>query len=245
MNYKTAAAFRQALETRLLDRSRNTSVPLVRLRKMVAFDRLLARLVKQKAGSWIVKGGFALQLRLGNLARTTKDIDVAATQELDQEKATARIQKGASLDMGDWFEFEVGQPEAAATGAAKGGLQFPIRCLLDGRRFESFHLDLGIGDAVADKPEKLTGPRLLSFAAIRPARVPCYPLTSQISEKVHAYTRPYAAGESSRVRDLVDILLIASIARLNSRKLSNALKITFEVRSTHDLPKELPQPPAK
>lgn len=112
---------------------------------------------------------------------------------MDQGKATTRIQRAALLDMGDWFEFEVGQP-AAATGAPKGGLQFPIRCLLDGRRFESFHVDLGIGDTVADKPEKLTGPSLLSFAAIRPARVPCYHLTSQISEKVHAYAPHEPSG---------------------------------------------------
>jgi hypothetical protein len=45
VNYATAAAFRTALERRLIDRSRETSVALVRLRKAVVFDRLLARLV--------------------------------------------------------------------------------------------------------------------------------------------------------------------------------------------------------
>jgi hypothetical protein len=45
VKYATAAAFRQALETRLRAVSQSQSTSLVRLRKSVAFDRLLARLV--------------------------------------------------------------------------------------------------------------------------------------------------------------------------------------------------------
>jgi len=44
VRYETAAAFRQALEQRLLTRSKETGSSLVRLRKTVVFDRLLARL---------------------------------------------------------------------------------------------------------------------------------------------------------------------------------------------------------
>lgn len=35
----------------------------------------LARLVERVPGAWIIKGGYALQLRLGDAARMTKDID--------------------------------------------------------------------------------------------------------------------------------------------------------------------------
>jgi len=62
MNYKNGSAFRNALETRL--------------RKLIAFDRFLARLLALQPDSWLLKGGLALQLRLGLHARTTKDIDV-------------------------------------------------------------------------------------------------------------------------------------------------------------------------
>lgn len=244
MKYKTAPAFRQALEARLREQSQQSNAPLTRLRKMVAFDRLLARLTEQGADPWIIKGGLALQLRLPGVARTTRDIDAGIAQQLKREEAMARLRKAASLDLGDWFEFEVGEPAEAVTGAPHGGLRFPVQCLLDGRIFETFHLDLGLGDPVVDKPEKVTGPALLRFAGIRPSRVPCCPLTTQIAEKLHAYTRPYAGGVSSRVRDLIDILLIASMRALNSRKLSAALKVTFEARNTHKLPRGLHRPPA-
>ena len=41
--YQTGTAFRRALEDRLLAQSSQTAVSLVRLRKLVAFDRFLAR----------------------------------------------------------------------------------------------------------------------------------------------------------------------------------------------------------
>lgn len=202
MKYKSAAAFRAALEIRLRNQSLESNVPLDRLRKTVAFDRLLARLAKEDSEHWIIKGGLALQIRLGNVARTTRDVDAATVRKLTRAQATNRLRKVAALDLGDYFEFEIGEATVVATGAPEGGLRFPVRCLLDGRLFEGFQLDLGQGDPLTDKAETLTGPALLELAGIPPARVPCYPLTTQIAEKVHAYTRPYAAGESSRVRVL-------------------------------------------
>ena len=244
MRYRTAGAFRQALEDRLRDMGVGTGLPLTRLRKMIAFDRFLARLVKQRPESWIIKGGLALQLRLGDHARTTKDIDASTRGRLRKEETTSRLRQASAANLGDWFEFEVGQPSEVTTGAPLGGFRFPIRCLLDGRDFERFHLDVGGGDKVLGQPEVVTGPPLLEFVGIKPSRVPCYPMSAQIAEKVHAYTRPYLAGGSSRVRDLVDILLIASMTRLDSRKLYLALQATFEVRATHTLPSEIPKPPS-
>lgn len=45
MNYASGGDFRRALETRLRTLSLRDHTPLVRLRKMVAFDRFLARLI--------------------------------------------------------------------------------------------------------------------------------------------------------------------------------------------------------
>jgi len=161
---------------------------------------------------------------------------------MTREKTAARLRGALSLDLGDWFEFEVGEPAAVSTGAAQGGFRFPIRCLLEGRTFENLHLDLGQGDPVVGKPDKLTGPPLLQFAGIPPPVVYCCPRATQIAEKVHAYTRAYSGGESSRVRDLVDILLMASIGGLSSLMLRRALKATFEAGATHQLPEEFPKP---
>jgi predicted nucleotidyltransferase component of viral defense system len=242
VKYKTAAAFRRALEERLRQQSLEGGEPLTRLRKMVAFDRFLARLAKKEPEAWIVKGGFALQLRLGTRARTTKDIDVSVTDRWTREETTTHIRAVASLVFGDWFEFEVGEPDEAATGAPGRGFRFPIRCLLDGRQFEIFHLDVGFGDPVLETPDVLTTPNLLAFADIASATVRCYPLTTQVAEKLHTYTRTYASGETSRARDLADILLAASLAQFNNAKLRQAIEATFKARATHAVPQRMPAP---
>jgi Nucleotidyl transferase AbiEii toxin, Type IV TA system len=244
VRYQTAAAFRRALEERLRQQSLEGR-PLARLRKMVAFDRFLARLTKKESQAWMVKGGFALQLRLGNRARTTKDIDVAAASRWTREQTAAHLRSAASLGLGDWFEFEIGESAEAATGAPQHGFRFPVRCLLDGRQFENFHLDVGYGDPVLETPEVLTAPDLLGFAGIRPAKVRCYPLTTQVAEKLHTYTRTYASGQTSRARDLADILLAASLEPFDSATLKKAIDATFRARASHAVPQELPDPPAR
>jgi hypothetical protein len=245
VKYKTATAFRHALEQRLRQQSLSSGAPLARLRKMVAFDRFLARLAMKQADAWIVKGGFALQLRLGERARTTKDIDVSAVNPWTREQTISYLRAAVSLDLGDWFEFEVGEPAAAATGAPGRGFRFPIRSLLDGRPFETFHLDVGYGDPVLEAPVELTGPNLLAFAEIPPAKVRCYPLNTQIAEKLHTYTRTYASGETSRARDLADILLAASLAQFDGAKLKQAIEATFKARASHPVPPRISDPPER
>jgi len=186
MTYATATAFRPPIEERLRRLSLESNTSLSRMRKLVAFDRLLARVVAVNPDLWVFKGGYALEMRLGAGARTTKDVDAAIGVPLGG--ATDLLVAAASAPLKDWFEFEIGQPDQAATGAPQGGLRFPVRCLLDGRLFESFHLDVGTGDPLPGEVDYLTGPPLLEFAGIAPARVPVYPLAQQLAEKVHAST---------------------------------------------------------
>jgi hypothetical protein len=240
MKYESGSAFRRALEERLRNRNIQTGIPLVWLRKMVAFDRFLARLFALYPDKWVVKGGLALQLRLGGKARTTKDIDVLALAY--RQNIYPALRDAGALDLGDWFLFEV---ERSAKDSADdfGGLRFQVRVLLDGRAFEIFHIDVGAGDPVLEAPENLATPDLLQFADIQPTIVPCYPLTQQIAEKLHAYTRIHPSGESSRVKDFIDMLLIAQLGTIDGVKLFQALAATFDGRGTHPLPTKLPDPP--
>ena len=50
---------------------------LDRLRRRVVFERILARLATATGERWILKGGFALEVRLGDRARATRYLDVA------------------------------------------------------------------------------------------------------------------------------------------------------------------------
>ncbi len=245
MKYGSSAGFRRALEDRLRAQSLQTGAPLVRLRKMVVFDRFLVRLIHDQPDAWVLKGGLALQLRLGNRARTTKDIDVLLAAPHDESRDLHQtLVRAALLDLGDWFRFEVERPAAEIPEAPIGGVRFQVRGLVDMRRVETFHIDVGWGDLLVEPAETLTSPALLAFAGIPPTAIPCYPLTQQAAEKIHAYTRPRATGEGSRVKDLVDILLIAGLRQMDGRLLQQALQATFDARKTHELPLHFADPPS-
>ncbi|MFO7681711.1 MAG: nucleotidyl transferase AbiEii/AbiGii toxin family protein [Chloroflexota bacterium] len=99
MNYSSAHSFRQALEDRLRSNSPGYQIP--RLRKMIAFERFMARLDDR----WILKGGYALQLRTDK-ARTTQDIDLLA-REISQAQIAESLLGKIHQDMGDYFEFSI------------------------------------------------------------------------------------------------------------------------------------------
>jgi hypothetical protein len=129
MTYQSSNAFRRALEDRLLAQSTHGSVALSRLRKMVAFDRLLARLLPVQPGVWMLKGGLALQLRLGDSARTTKDMDILLTiSRIEVHKA---VEQAASHDLNDWFTFAVRSDAGALPGPDEGGLRFSVTARVD------------------------------------------------------------------------------------------------------------------
>jgi len=239
MKYESGAAFRRALEDRLRAMSLETGIPLVRLRKMVAFDRFLARLFLHRPDQWVVKGGFALQLRLGAGARTTKDIDLLVLGEV--QDIFPHLREAGTINLGDWFAFEV-MDTTSSDVEGLGGLRYRLHTLLDGRTFERFHIDIGIGDPLLAPVEYLETPALLTFAGIAPTTVPCYPIVQQTAEKYHAYTRPHASTASSRVKDFVDMLLLAEMGEIDSLNLRKAIRATFDDCKTHELPISVPLP---
>src|ERR1700678_708844 len=74
-SYATAEAFRTALEERLKRAALAERIEPNRIRRQISFDRLLARLFRDEAAPWVLKGGYALELRF-KAARATVDIDL-------------------------------------------------------------------------------------------------------------------------------------------------------------------------
>jgi hypothetical protein len=244
VKYASAAAFRQALETRLLALSRSQVSSLVRLRKEVTFDRLLARLLVAAPGRWVLKGGLAFDYRFGTRARSTKDMDLAGA--VGDDAATSDLLAAADVDMGDYFSFGIERTAKLDQLLEGAAVRYHVRADLGGRRFEDFVVDVGFDMPPDWEPEVLIGPDLLSFAGIDPVAAPSLPLELQVAEKVHAYTRGYGVDGviSTRVKDIVDLTLVASTAEVDAAKLHRALRETFERRSGHDLPQALPRPPS-
>jgi Nucleotidyl transferase AbiEii toxin, Type IV TA system len=69
-------------------------------------------------------------------------------------------------------------------------------------------------------------------------------LRQQYAEKLHALTRIYETGESTRVRDLVDLVLLVEDALEPDAELVARVRLVFTVRRAHAVPGDLPDPPA-
>jgi hypothetical protein len=249
--YKTSRAFRAALEDRLNQLARDQQVDVARLRRLVGFERLLARLFAEENPPWLLKGGYACELRLLGKARGTRDIDlaipmparIAAPDATQLEAIRERLQDEVERDLEDWFEFRIGPAMSDLDAAPYGGGRFPVEALLDFRTFARFHLDVGLGDAVVSPPDWLSGRDLLTFAAIPPARIAVLPREQQFAEKIHAYSLPRGERINNRVKDLVDLVLLIELGLPDGELVVRALDATFVRRHTHLLPQSLLPPP--
>ncbi|PCC72030.1 Nucleotidyl transferase AbiEii toxin, Type IV TA system [Nannocystis exedens] len=150
-------------------------------------------------------------------------------------------------DCGDFLQFEVHddleRPEIDNDGAIYGGRRFKVVCSLAGKRFgDPFGVDVGFGEPILGEPEMIVGSDALDFIGVPPTSVRAYPLETHIAEKLHAYTLP-RTRMNSRVKDLPDLALLASVRTLAGARVRAALELTFSFRRTHPLPAELPDPP--
>jgi hypothetical protein len=246
--YATAGAFRKALEERLKSISQAERTDINRLRRQVSFDRLLARLFREESVPWVLKGGYALELRFRS-ARSTIDIDltlqrvVGTVEGSDPNQAIREMLQGmAANSLDDWFEYTIGPPVMDLTAAPYGGARFSVETRMDGRIFARFHLDAGVGDVVIQPLDTAECHDWLGFAGIEKPRVQMISREQQFAEKIHAYTLPRNTP-NSRVKDLVDMALLIASNQLDRQRILNALHLTFNRRGTHALPTSLNEPP--
>jgi hypothetical protein len=248
--FASPTAFRQALETRLKKMADERGVPLNTLRLKLMLERLLARLFAKPDPRWLLKGGYAMELRYRPKARTTKDIDLSVASAGTKADLKMRLndvrdalQDSVDVNVGDFLTYLIGAASTELQGAPEGGARFPVEARMAGRTFGNFHIDVGIGDAVTGPPETLQCDDLLAFAGVPPATVLAIPRTQQFAEKVHAYTYPWSDRQNTRSRDLVDMLILIERDLPPTDKLRSAIDATFAARATHPKPDPLPEPP--
>ncbi len=225
-------------------------IDLNRLRRQVSFDRLLGRLFREEPAPWVLKGGYALELRF-KAARSTVDIDLTLQRVVAGASAGGdtnqvvreMMQSVADIPLGDWFEYAIGPPVMDLMAPPYGGARYPVEARMDERIFARFHLDAGIGDVVMQPLETIVCRDWLGFAGIESSRVRMIAREQHFAEKIHAYTLPRNAA-NSRVKDLVDLALLIGSGGLDKQRILDALRLTFERRGTHDLPAGLVPPSA-
>ena len=220
------------------------------LRRKVAFDRLLARIFSNKNSKFYLKGGYALEMRIAE-ARVTKDIDLTCVlralnkYDILTEIIWDEIQALAKLDLNDFFSYQIGKPQIDLDNAPYGGSRYPVSAMIDGKLFVRFQLDVGADIVDVDQVEQLKGVDWLDFCNVQAPMIATISIEQQLAEKLHAYSLPRGGRLNSRVKDLIDMVLLLNIRPIQTEDFKKILHKTFTTRKTHSIPKLLDPPPSE
>lgn len=244
MTGRTPAALRASLDARLVLVAQERAVDVNRLRRHLTFQRMLRRLAADEG--WILKGGYLLEARLGAHARATRDLTTADPVPGDALRDAVTEALARDVDQ-DGFVFRVTAARAhLADDAAGGGVHLSVSADLAGRPFATVRLDVvARPDEVAGGVELVTLPPVLETADWSAVSVPAVDLGQHLAEKLHALSAVDAHPRpSTRVKDLVDVVLLLDSGVLDEAHAAARLARVFELREGAPPPPALPDPPA-
>lgn len=207
------------------------------LRRFIV-DRFLARVFMLPGDEWVLKGGNAVLTRVHD-ARTTKDIDLLAGLA-DLDAAVAKLRESVEVDLSDLFRFVITNIRAASGGTTQpdvDGYKVSIDAYCGVKRRDRFSVDVVTGSLMTAEPDIQTRPGLVP--AVPPTSVRLYPVVDHIADKLCATQSTYgAAGDrpSSRVRDLVDLVVFARTQRIDGSELAEAIAAEWAHRGLPDTP---------
>lgn len=247
MTYETPQALRMALEQRLLSQSQTGGVNLDRLRRRVLFERIISRLQAAEPGRWVLKGGMALEVRLRDRARLTKDIDLGLRDDAaDAEGLRERLIDALGADVDDdRFTLLAGPVKRLA--ADDGGdvtWRVKVAAELAGRPFGGVQVDISPRTHELEATDFLPLPNSLAFAGIAAPLVEIIDVNRHAAEKFHGMLRDRGDRENTRVRDLVDLVILSEHDLLEVSALAAAVREVWRERDSASPPASLPALPS-
>lgn len=233
MTYETAQALRMALEQRLLARSKDTEVSLDRLRRRVLFERIVSRLQAAEPGLWVLKGGMALEVRLRDGARLTKDIDLGLRGVVtNAEELRERLVEALEVDVdGDKFTLTTGSvKQLMEDDGGRVTWRVKVAAKLAGRPFGSVQVDVSPRAHELIATDLVRLPNSLDFAGIVAPFIEIIDVSRHAAEKFHGMLRGLGDRENTRVRDLVDLVILSEHDLLEPSALAAAVQLVWGER---------------
>jgi hypothetical protein len=169
-------------------------------------------------------------------------MDMDIDHRLGAAAAREDLLRAAAEDLDDLFAFAILGTEEVQEGGTCLALRYRFEASVAGVAFEPLQVDVTTLPPEVWEVEAAQRAGLLSAVGLGPIEVMLVPLERQVAEKLHAYTRRYN-GVSTRVRDLVDLVIIRLFETVDARRLRDEITRTFARRGTHPAPDQLPAPP--
>ena len=185
--------------------------------RQARFDRFLSRVFAQgEQSEWLLKGGMSMLARVPR-SRTTKDMDLAALRASDLAEAERALAALAEVELGDHLTFRLIRSMSTGLGENQPGVatrRYFFACIdVDhDTQVDMVVVDVVVGPPPVGRPEVVEPANRLHLhrpLITFPYRL--YPVADQVADKVCATMDTHYPGgkRSSRVKDLVDLVLIA------------------------------------
>jgi Nucleotidyl transferase AbiEii toxin, Type IV TA system len=199
--------------------------------RQARFDRFLCRVFADgEQSEWLLKGGMSMLARVRR-SRTTKDVDLAALRAPDLAEAARALAVLAEADLGDHLAFRLTRSTPTGLGENQPGVatrRYSFACFDADHdtQVDTIVVDVVVGPPPVGSPEVAEPANRLHLRrplVTFPYRL--YPVADQVADKVCAtMDTQYPGGKrSSRVKDLVDLILIACTQAVDLDELRAAI----------------------
>ena len=212
MRYKTPAALEMAVK----EAAKKSPLDTNRAIAGLYFHRLLCRVFSDPDSPFVLKGGQSVLARTVD-ARATRDIDLLA-RETSVEAAMADLRRLASVGLDDFISFSFDKAEPIkADDEYRSGMKVWFTPSLGGKSLQAVSVDLVVDGL---EPETITPADRLQIEDILVFDYRIHRAESALADKLLAMVEVHDGRPSSRVKDLVDVVVYAKACRIDSRTLA-------------------------
>ncbi|HTE47621.1 MAG TPA: nucleotidyl transferase AbiEii/AbiGii toxin family protein [Gemmatimonadaceae bacterium] len=208
-----------------------------RVRAWISY-MVLAGLLEQSRQSsdgfqFTVKGGVALELRLRNQARATKDIDLVLHH--DEADLAHALERAVDASAGGGYQGFNYRRKGAPLVLENRTISVEFAVTYEGGTWTSIIVDVARAELGEGEIELLPAVLLHEATGITgPTELPCLSLRMHVAQKLHGMTLPPRRGKrNERFKDLVDVLLMEPLVT-DYAALRQACESVFRARGTHN-----------
>ncbi len=215
----------------------DSGLPVRRLNLRVASMMLAGALGRtlndEEAPVFVTRGGVAMELRAGEKARVTRDVDLVLRG--DPGSLIAHLDSALAEDYEE-FSFERGEPQPLELRPHVHRVR--VKVAFRTKPFMTIVVEVAPVEAGGDETEQLPAHDLSTVGLDGPEVISVLAVPWQIAQKLHAVTEPplRAGGENPRYWDLIDLQLLEALAGENLTPVKDACLRTFAARDQQAWP---------
>ena len=224
-SYKTA----RALEMAIKEAAKASTLDTNRAIANFYFHRFLCRVFSDSVESFVLKGGLGMLARTAN-ARYTRDIDLT-TSSLDIESAIEELKALAKKDLHDFVSFAyAGCEQIKAEDEYRNGYAVTFDAYLGAKKVQTISIDLVCDQIICETYDILAPVDRIDVKGLTICDYRIYPSERAVADKICGIIEQHDGRPSSRVKDLVDIVIYASTESFAADTLIASIAREFSAR---------------